>query len=191
MDKSPRAALGTKSDRPKERRKKTFCLAAKPLTFKLTTERRVDRLNDPLCSPCSHLLSTLTFPQAVPREIHHDQSRHKQLSGFTREPFEAVSLPAAAAAAGRLLLKHQTLLFFVFFQFQQLISCISSQQLNLQRKLQETRPKASLVSLHPPDPHPQKNLIWWSGRGIRSCQAEFRLSRSPSTRHRMAHFIHD
>lgn len=156
MDKSPRAALGTKSDRPKERRKKTFCLAAKPLTFKLTTERRVDRLNDPLCSPCSHLLSTLTFPQAVPREIHHDQSRHKQLSGFTREPFEAVSLPAAAAAAGRLLLKHQTLLFFVFFQFQQLISCISSQQLNLQRKLQETRPKASLVSLHPPRPPPSE-----------------------------------
>lgn len=95
-DKCPRAALGIKSDRLKERKKKKiFCLAAKPLTFKLTTERRVDCLNDPLCSSCSHLPSTLTFPPAAPREIHHDQSRHKQLSGFTREPFVDVSYPAA------------------------------------------------------------------------------------------------
>lgn len=51
------------------------------------------------------------------------------------------------------------------------------------------KPRQSLSTAHPP--HPHKNLIWRGGRGIRSCQAEFRLSRSPSTRHRIAHFIHD
>lgn len=141
VDKSPRATLGTKSDRLKERKKekkKAFCLAAKPLTFKLTTERRVDRLNDPLCSPCSHLPSTLTFPPAAPREIHHDQWRHKQLSAFTREPFKDVSLPETAVAARRLFHQTSNFCLLVFFPFQQLISCLSSQPpLNLTGKLQE------------------------------------------------------
>lgn len=72
-DNSWKAVLGTMLDKPN----KTFCLCVKLLTFKLTTEYAVDRLNDLLCWPCSQPLSTLTFPQAAPQVIHHDQSSHK------------------------------------------------------------------------------------------------------------------
>lgn len=54
-----------------------FGLRIKPLTFKLSTERAVDCLNDLLCCPCSQFLLTLTSPQASPQLIHHNQSGHK------------------------------------------------------------------------------------------------------------------
>lgn len=57
--------------------KKTFGLRIKPLTFKLSAERAVDRLNDLLCCPCSQFLLTRPSPQAAPQLIHHDQSGHK------------------------------------------------------------------------------------------------------------------
>lgn len=163
VDKSPRAALGTKSDRPKERgkKKKTFCLAAKPLTFKLTTERRVDRLNDLLCSSCSHLPSTLTFPPAAPSGNPSWSIESQTAIRFHTGAVGRRLLPGGGRGA-RLLLKRQTsfFCFFVFFPFQQLISCLSSRRLNVKGKLRETQSLASLSPLpSPPTPSEKPHLV--------------------------------